>query len=706
MNTHAMFKSHRAGLRGIHAAGAALKRARMLLLAVGALLCAATTSAAVVDGRHIPSWSSSRITLPDLSFENAWYSVELSLVSGGSNPVLQVTDLRLASNVAADATPYDGAARYADNLLSIPVFESNGLYYSAVLEPVATFASTPQRFRVKDMWQVLPGRLDVPLTGLDYSSGAVSGLTDSQGRFYAAAGQQVRFSVGALELGSAVAAASGTTTWASLFAQGEADTSYQRSLQVLGLLDADSNSVNGIRITAAMKQSITPVLIGMDLAASGFDSQYVALTAAARNVNPAALSYDAPAAVINFQKLEIQTYMLARLAEKSIPGVTLSIELPNGELWHTAAGLANTVTGEAMTPLHQFRIGSATKSFTGMLIMQLVDEGKLSLTQKLEEFFPGRFPHGDEITIKMLLNHTAGIFSFTNEFPGFQQVYGITLDQQPKITDLWFVRYIGMPGFVYKPGELVTIGATANSDFDKNNATETKPYLVNAPGTQWNYSNTHYVLLQEIAETLTGNSWEHEIRTRFVEPLGLTHTIVPSAGDLLLQGTYAHGYINWADNQGAEVADLFGFPRTDVDRTNTDPSYTMGSGAMISTAADLTIWANAVMEGELLSPATQALMREPFEVTSAFGENINMLQGVVQDLNLQVFGHRGQIAGYDASWQYHYRDPNDVIGTGTAMAVLLNRTLLTEYNPDGSPHISDVNEVMLEGILDILYGAE
>jgi CubicO group peptidase (beta-lactamase class C family) len=181
---------------------------------------------------------------------------------------------------------------------------------------------------------------------------------------------------------------------------------------------------------------------------------------------------------------------------------------------------------------------------------------------------------------------------------------------------------------------------------------------------------------------------------------------VPSAGDLLLTGTYAHGYVNWADNQGQEVADLFGLPNADIDRSNTDPSYTMGSGAIISTAADLVKWANAVMEGRLLSPETQALMREPFEVAAAFGEEINMLQGVVQDLNLQVFGHRGQIVGYDASWQYHYRDPNDVIGSGTAMAVLLNRTLLTEFNADGSPHISDVNEVMLAGILDILYGAE
>lgn len=675
------------------------------LLLFCSTLGVSNTYADSVDGREIPVFASGKVTLPELAFGPSLYSVELTLVSNSGPEVLQVTNSRVIGAAGTPDSVYDHSARFANNTLTIPVVELEGHYYTVELEPVVSIADSAPRFQLKKLWPVTPGKLSVPIGGLDYVSGTKTSVTDSQGRFYAVEGSKAAFSIGGLSLGNPVSnTPASPVNYASLFSLGEKDQAYLRSLQVLGLLDADSNSVNGIQITSSMKRSLATPLTGTNLASSSFSSQYTTLSTAAKSVNSGAVSYNTDAAEINFQKLEIQSYMLARLQEKSIPGVTLSIELPNGEVWHTAAGLADTKTKEAMTPLHQFRIGSATKSFTGMLIMQLVDEGKLTLDQKLSEFFPGKFPNGDVTTIKMLLNHTAGIFSFTDEFPDFERAFGVTMDVEPSMTDLWFVRYIGMPGFIYKPGELVNIGASINSAYARNNATESRPYLVNKPGEEWNYSNTHYVLLQEIAEMVTHKSWQSEIRTRFVEPLGLTHTIVPSPGDLLLSGTYAHGYVNWADNQGDYVADLFGFPHTDIERSNTDPSYTMGSGAIISTAADLVIWANAVMEGKLMSPATQALMREPFEVKSAFGEKINMLQGVVQDLNLQVFGHRGQIVGYDASWQYHYQNPNDVIGTGTAMAVLLNRTLLTEFNSDGSFHISDVNEVMLEGILEILYG--
>ncbi|MDP2125953.1 MAG: serine hydrolase domain-containing protein [Pseudohongiella sp.] len=658
-----------------------------------------------VDGREIPEFSNGKIVLPELAFGGDLFSVELTLISSSGTEILQVSGSRLIGAAGTPDSHYDHSGRFTTNTLSIPVLAIDGRYYAAELQALQSVTAPASLFQLKNLWPVTPGRLSVPIGGLDYVSGTKRSMTDSQGRFYAVDGSPVAFSIGALGLGNPVSNTQAKAIpYASLFTLGEKDPAYLRSLQVLGSLDKDNNSVNGIHIASATKQSLASPLAETNLTSTSFGGQYSALVTAARGVNAGAVSYTEVAAEVNFQKLEIQSYMITRLQEKSIPGVSLSIELPNGEVWHTAAGVADTRTGEVMTPLHKFRIGSATKSFTGLLIMQLVDEGKLRLDQKLDEFFPGQFPFGDVITVKMLLNHTAGIFSFTNEFPDFENAFGVTMNVEPSMTDLWFVRYIGMPGFVYGPGELVNIGAAVNSSFASNNATESRPYLVNKPGEKWNYSNTHYVLLQEIAEKITRNSWEHEIRTRFVQPLGLTNTVVPSPGQLRQQGTYARGYVNWADNQGPYVADLFGFPHTDVERSNTDPSYTMGSGAMISTAADLVKWANAVMEGTLLSPATQALMREPFQVGSAFGEGINMLQGVVQDLGIQAFGHRGQIVGYDASWQYHYRNPNDVIGTGTAMAVLLNRTLLTEFDADGNFHISNVNEVMLEGILEILYG--
>ena len=99
-----------------------------------------------------------------------------------------------------------------------------------------------------------------------------------------------------------------------------------------------------------------------------------------------------------------------------------------------------------------------------------------------------------------------------------------------------------------------------------------------------------------------------------------------------------------------------------------------------------------------------ALYFDPFFIDNGSEAGLEMLQGLVHDVGLQVYGHRGQIAGYDASWQYRYEDKNDIVGTGTAVAVLLNRTLMTEYAADGTPTILDVNEVMLEGIFQILFG--
>ena len=178
----------------------------------------------------------------------------------------------------------------------------------------------------------------------------------------------------------------------------------------------------------------------------------------------------------------------------------------------------------------------------------------------------------------------------------------------------------------------------------------------------------------------------------------------PSPGDFEIPALHARGYINWANFESPGVAAIFGYPNADIERTNTDPAFTMGSGAIISTTGDLVRWATAVVEGELLSDATMALLFDPFLVASAFEAKIEMLQGIVHELGLQAYGHRGQIAGYDASWQYRYEDEDNIVGTGTPTAIVLNRTLMTEYAADGTPTILDVNSVMLEGIYEILFG--
>ncbi len=402
-------------------------------------------------------------------------------------------------------------------------------------------------------------------------------------------------------------------------------------------------------------------------------------------------------ALVGYKKLEVMTLLNKKIVDHQIPGIQLSLALPNGEMWHTSAGKANTENGEALGVDHAMRIGSVTKTFAALLVMQLVDEGKLTLEQTVEDFFPGQFPNGDLMTIKMLLNHTAGVFSFTNEFPGFQEAFGV--DLEVPFEDLWFVRFMGDSAFNYSNQGLVDIASAVANAFVP---TEERPFLVNEPGTQWNYSNTHYVLLSMIAENITGKTWEEEVEERFIQPLGLTSTVAPRAGDNSMPEKYAAGYINWVDNQGPEAAGMFGYPDSDVDvSTFSDPSYTGGSGCMISTCRDLSIWSNAIMKGLLLSPSAQAKMLDPILV-EAFGEAVEMNLGVVRDVRYKYFGHRGQTSGYDAAWQFFYTDENDVVGTGYPCAILINRTLLRT----AEGHVTNSSELVLNDVLEIVFGAD
>jgi D-alanyl-D-alanine carboxypeptidase len=666
-------------------------------------------NAATESVQGMAQFSGDTLRIPLLSVDDKFYDISLTLHTAAEPNQFQF-QLATYTEIAQPAS-LDGSAFFENDVLSIPIINADGSYFSLNLQPnfigdwtVKPLFST-DLFQIKDLWNVELSQLAVPITGLNFSSGSLTGATDSQGRFYPEKGSQIDFSVDKLAIGSATSTESGKQIkFSSLFSLGEKDPVYIRALRVLELLDSDSNSVNGISLDVNLKLKLGGKLASMNLSSESFEADYSELASAVVLDNSAAKALDATEAEINFQKLEIQTYMKSQLAANSVPGVSLSIELPNGEVWHTAAGIANIESQTLMTPEHKLRIGSSTKSFTGMFMMQLVDEGRLSLDQTLESFFPGKFPHGDETTIKMLLNHTAGLFSFTDAYPGFDSDFGVTLDTPLKFSDLWFVRYMGMPGFQYADGELTGIGANVNSSFAKNNATESRPYLLNKPGEKFNYSNTHYVLLQEIGELITGNSWDSEIKSRFIDKFGLTNTDVPSPFDFEMQGTHAEGYINWANFLDPQTAAIFGYPDADVNRTDTSPSFTMGSGAIVSTTEDLAKWANAVMEGQVLSPTTQALMMEPFSA-DAFGTEVDILQGVIHEKGLQVFGHRGQIAGFDASWQYHYRDINDIVGTGTAIGIVLNRTLLFE-EVDGRPFISNVNLLMLKGILDILYDSE
>ena len=150
----------------------------------------------------------------------------------------------------------------------------------------------------------------------------------------------------------------------------------------------------------------------------------------------------------------------------------------------------------------RFRAGSIIKPFVATVVLQLVEEGVLSLDDTMTKLLPddvtSRFANSDRITLEMLLNHTSGIPEWLSE---------------PVIE-----RIVANPGKVWEVSEFLDLAAAQPPSF--------------APGEGWGYSNTDYNLLGLIIERATGQSWRDAVRKRVIERLGLRSTSLPEPGDV------------------------------------------------------------------------------------------------------------------------------------------------------------------------------
>ena len=252
-----------------------------------------------------------------------------------------------------------------------------------------------------------------------------------------------------------------------------------------------------------------------------------------------------------------------------------------------------------------FRIGSNTKTLTGTLILQLVDEGKRHLGDPASKYWAD-VPGGDQITIEMLLSMRSGLFNYTDD-----EAMGAAM-----VADL---------ERVWQPEELLEVSFRHAPLF--------------APGTEYSYSNTNTVLLSLIAEKLTGESYQSLIADRLTSPLGLTHTSIPDAYDVSLTAPFSHGYTFF------DAADLETQPE---DVTFMNPSWSGAAGAGVSTASELADWVEALTSGALLSEQLQAQRMESIvSIPSApdpekfgYGMGIAKLQG--------LYGHNRQLPGFNS----------------------------------------------------------
>jgi D-alanyl-D-alanine carboxypeptidase len=293
---------------------------------------------------------------------------------------------------------------------------------------------------------------------------------------------------------------------------------------------------------------------------------------------------------------------LDKVVEAGSPGVVALVRR-GPQTWQGASGLGDLDAKRPARAGDRFRIGSVTKSFVATVALQLVGEDKLGLDDHLERWLPRLVPNGDDITVRQLLNHTSGLYDYSDDLPE--------------------------PPRPFQPRELVAI------------ATGHRPLF--APGKRFSYSNTNYILAGLIIQRAGGQRLAAQLQQRIVGPLGLGDTELPVT-EQTLASPYLHGYA--PRDQDWQVTDG---PAGLVDVTEMDPSWAWAAGAMVSSTADLPHFYQALLGGRLLDPEQLRAMQTTVDASQQFGHGAGYSLGLMllrPGCATELWGHGGALAGY------------------------------------------------------------
>ena len=292
------------------------------------------------------------------------------------------------------------------------------------------------------------------------------------------------------------------------------------------------------------------------------------------------------------------------LVASGIPGAILIVRNGNHTVRLTS-GLGDIAHKTPMSARDHFKIASLTKTYVATVVLQLVGEGKLNLSDSVEQWLPGLVPNGKNITLRQLLNHVSGIADFESD-PRYLKPY-----------------LSGNLGYYWAPRQLVKM------------AVSHKPLFPPGVTPHTSYSNTNYVLLGLVVEAATQHSIGSELTRRIFRPLRLDTSSYPTKKPGLPR-PYAHGYM------------VVGKPPV-MDVTGLSPSLAPASGAIISTADDALDFYRALLSGRLL----RADLLKAMKTTTSEGTHVD-IPGQRYGLGLELFptfcgnalGHNGIIPGY------------------------------------------------------------
>jgi D-alanyl-D-alanine carboxypeptidase len=354
------------------------------------------------------------------------------------------------------------------------------------------------------------------------------------------------------------------------------------------------------------------------------------------------------------------------VVEAGAPGVIVRVDDGGGRPIRIAEQAAWTRSDHLLGAGDAYRMGSNTKTMTATLVLQLADEGRLALTDTVDRWLPGRVPNGTAITLRMLLNHTSGLFDYAED---------------PSLVP----AILGRDGHRWTPAELLAVGAAHPPLF--------------APGTRFSYSNTNYAALGAVLERATGRSMADLVRDRIARPLGLEHTYY--ATDTSWRGPHAHGYEPDSAHMPAGVPEEFkdyagAHRHGHVDVSGNDVSWGSAAGAVVSTADDWARFSAALMSGRLLSAAGLAQMRTTVPEDPADPDGPGYGLGIQTGATPcgTVWGHDGGAPGYLTS------NATDITGGRTA-SILVSTESWAEFGSD--PKIAAAAQALQSAVLCTMF---
>ncbi len=301
-----------------------------------------------------------------------------------------------------------------------------------------------------------------------------------------------------------------------------------------------------------------------------------------------------------------------------IPGLNFSILLPDGTRENYSSGYSDIESNILLDEDDVLFSGSIGKTYAVAILMQLVDEGKVSLTDNIKDYFDevdwlNRIPNIDYITIEMLLRHTTGIPRWVMK----PEVWKILHDNPDKE---W--TYEDRLSFV----------------FDDEPA--------HPAGEGWGYSDTNYLLIGMLIEKVTGNYYYDILKNRILKPFDLKNTYPSDKREIF---NLAQGY--------SRLPDLFLIPERVVEEGKYifNPQMEWTGGGVASTTADLAKWARNYYTGEVFSDSLLSKIINPGGETIRLGRTTSYSLGsfIFETVNGIALGHSGFFPGYNAIFAYY-----------------------------------------------------